>query len=231
MEAEDQPTKPTFSPTTSQPEVASEAASSGGAGILIPMVVALIGVVFGAIGIFFGLSSQKKIGALEENLAGLSAEQAALPGQISSATAGMGDLESKLSNISSSVEALKSRSRMDRDSLARKLGSYESAIEANRSQINSNTEAISEIPKTAITVPASGAARSETDAGSPSDEASPESSVVSVEGGVHIIESGDTFGRLSSRYGVSVQAIMNANPGLDPRRLRIGQPVTIPPSE
>ncbi|RKX33172.1 MAG: hypothetical protein DRP71_10855 [Verrucomicrobia bacterium] len=46
--------------------------------------------------------------------------------------------------------------------------------------------------------------------------------------GAYTIKSGDTFARLSGLFGVSVQAIEEANPGVDPRRLRIGQKIFIP---
>lgn len=47
-------------------------------------------------------------------------------------------------------------------------------------------------------------------------------------GGTYTIKAGDTFARLSGRFGVSVQDIEQANPGVDPRRLRIGQAINIP---
>ncbi len=46
--------------------------------------------------------------------------------------------------------------------------------------------------------------------------------------GTYTIKAGDTFARLSGLFGVSVQAIEAANPGVDPRRLRIGQKIFIP---
>ena len=46
--------------------------------------------------------------------------------------------------------------------------------------------------------------------------------------GTYTIKSGDTFARLSGLFGVTVQAIEEANPGVDPRRLRIGQKIFIP---
>lgn len=46
--------------------------------------------------------------------------------------------------------------------------------------------------------------------------------------GAYTIKAGDTFARLSGLFGVPVQAIEAANPGVDPRRLRIGQKIFIP---
>ncbi len=44
----------------------------------------------------------------------------------------------------------------------------------------------------------------------------------------YVIQAGDTFYALASRYGVSVQALINANPNVDPSRLVIGQTICIP---
>jgi LysM repeat protein len=45
----------------------------------------------------------------------------------------------------------------------------------------------------------------------------------------HIIKSGDTLGALSTAYGVPVNVILDANPGIQLNNLRIGQHITIPP--
>jgi len=43
------------------------------------------------------------------------------------------------------------------------------------------------------------------------------------------IQAGDSIAVLAGRFGLSVAELMAANPGMDPRRLRIGQTVIIPP--
>jgi len=47
-------------------------------------------------------------------------------------------------------------------------------------------------------------------------------------GTLHTIRSGDTFYKLSIQYGVSLESILKANPGVDPNNLQIGQVVCIP---
>ncbi|HSH35856.1 LysM domain-containing protein [Schnuerera sp.] len=44
----------------------------------------------------------------------------------------------------------------------------------------------------------------------------------------YTIKEGDTFYKLSQQFGVSVEAIMRANPGVDPNNLQIGQVICIP---
>jgi len=47
-------------------------------------------------------------------------------------------------------------------------------------------------------------------------------------GFLYTIRSGDTLFALSQRFNVSVQAIINANPGINPNNLQIGQVICIP---
>jgi len=42
------------------------------------------------------------------------------------------------------------------------------------------------------------------------------------------VQSGDTLSRIGARFGVPWQEILKANPGLDPKRLRVGQEIYIP---
>ncbi|HHV27445.1 LysM peptidoglycan-binding domain-containing protein [Anaerosalibacter bizertensis] len=44
----------------------------------------------------------------------------------------------------------------------------------------------------------------------------------------YTIRSGDTLYSIGQRYGVSVQELMAANPGINPNNLRIGQTICIP---
>ncbi|MDR1215710.1 MAG: LysM peptidoglycan-binding domain-containing protein [Treponema sp.] len=45
---------------------------------------------------------------------------------------------------------------------------------------------------------------------------------------IHVIESGDTLSALARRYGASVELIEQANPGVKPRSLKLGQRILIP---
>lgn len=44
----------------------------------------------------------------------------------------------------------------------------------------------------------------------------------------HIVQAGETPSRIARQYGLKVEALMAANPGLDPRRLLPGQTLNIP---
>ncbi len=44
----------------------------------------------------------------------------------------------------------------------------------------------------------------------------------------HTVRSGEVLGRIAGQYGVTVRQIEEANPGLDARRIRVGQTIRIP---
>lgn len=46
--------------------------------------------------------------------------------------------------------------------------------------------------------------------------------------GVYTIKSGDNFGKIAGAYKISVSQLEAANPGVDSRRLRIGQQIVVP---
>lgn len=47
---------------------------------------------------------------------------------------------------------------------------------------------------------------------------------------VHTVKPRETPAAIARKYGISVNALLQANPGLDPRRLKIGQTVNVPAS-
>jgi LysM repeat protein len=49
-------------------------------------------------------------------------------------------------------------------------------------------------------------------------------------GRTHTVQSGDTFSSIARKYGVKLDTLMSANPGLQPTRLRVGQTLNIPAS-
>ena len=48
------------------------------------------------------------------------------------------------------------------------------------------------------------------------------------QGSEHIVVKGDVYSTIAKKYGVSVKALADANPGVNPSRLKIGQKLAIP---
>ena len=45
----------------------------------------------------------------------------------------------------------------------------------------------------------------------------------------HTVAAGETFAAIARRTGVRLNSLLAANPGLDPKKLHVGQPVNLPP--
>ncbi|HMJ66962.1 MAG TPA: LysM peptidoglycan-binding domain-containing protein [Candidatus Binatia bacterium] len=56
----------------------------------------------------------------------------------------------------------------------------------------------------------------------------PETRMASGSQGDHVVVKGDSFSMIAKKYGVSVRAMQDVNPGVDPLRLKIGQKLVIP---
>jgi LysM repeat protein len=46
----------------------------------------------------------------------------------------------------------------------------------------------------------------------------------------YVIAKGDNFSTIAKKFHVSVKALMDANPGVEPTKLKIGQKISIPPA-
>ncbi|KUO59494.1 MAG: peptidoglycan-binding protein [Gracilibacter sp. BRH_c7a] len=47
-------------------------------------------------------------------------------------------------------------------------------------------------------------------------------------GNRYIVKAGDTFSKLASRYGITLNAIIQMNAGVDPSNLQVGQIICLP---
>ena len=45
----------------------------------------------------------------------------------------------------------------------------------------------------------------------------------------YVVQPGDSLANIAARFGVSIDAIVAANPGIDPNRMNVGQTLIIPP--
>lgn len=64
----------------------------------------------------------------------------------------------------------------------------------------------------------------------PSARPSPAQSRSPAPARAHTVVSGETIEKIARRYGVSVNTVLSANPTVDPRRIRPGQSLVIPPA-
>ncbi len=184
------------------------------AGGWIPAALALLALVLGGAGLFFGLDASRRLAPMSDSLAEGVSGVAGLEDRI-------GQLEARVGELAEASESLKSRLQRasaytsQSEKAIRKLAEE---INANRGQIIKTAEALA-----GTGAPGSGRPEPASNAGG-----APGTVSTGAEGGSYTVESGDTFAKIAQKTGISLQSLLDANPGVDPRRLRIGQSIVLP---
>ncbi|MGE9295133.1 MAG: LysM peptidoglycan-binding domain-containing protein [Puniceicoccales bacterium] len=228
------------------PELSSfESSSAGGAGgmgsMLVPVLIGVAGVVLGGAALYFSLSGTDEAGAAQQRLESMTAKAEGLETRIRDLEAKYAQMATQASSMDKDIDQVVN----DTKTAFRQVGIE---INRNREQIDQNADALTELIQTLNRTgrPASAGGAQAAAPAQPAAPVSEESArerlplatenveeeseevVIIADDQVHTIRSGDTFTKLSQQYNVSVAAILAANPDVDPRRLAVGQKITIP---
>lgn len=197
---------------------------AGGGNAFIPIAIALVGTVVGIVAIIVALSRSGPSAELNSELESLRETNLALAARVA-------DLEKfkdefAASNPSKQVTDLQKSVQIAFDQAG-------TAINQTNQRVSANAEKIAEVVKTLNDWATRGSTSAAQPAAASSGRGTAPTSVTGAGGTAaiareHTIESGDTFSRLAKRYSVSISAILEANPDVDPRRLMPGQRIRIP---
>ncbi len=188
---------------------------------LIP-ALGLLGLGLSIIALALGIISMVKVGDTAADMNDKIEKAAALSLETKK-------ISDRIDSLAMQIESIKSddKSKMETvvSQVNAELKKVYAAIDDTRNVVGENRKAIEEVAKRGSARPAqaSAAQQPQTPAASSANQAAQPS-----DSKKHIIQSGDTFAKLAKKYGVSVDAIINANPDANPSRLRIGQEISIP---
>lgn len=190
--------------------------SSGGA--MLPLALAILAIVLGGAGLYFGLSANQRLSPLSTSLEEGSTNAAVLQKDVSALETQLEELRAQNMELQKSLE----RSRIYSAQSERAVKQLASSVKENREEIVKQAERLNEMVSGGGASTARVANPTATVAGgeAPAANAGP--------GGTYTIQSGDTFAKIASKTGVGLQALLDANPDADPRRLRIGQVIQLP---
>ena len=182
--------------------------------------VVIAACIIAGISLILAIVSIRSVSSLKESIGGngdLSVRLDVLESEIGKAAGDAKKATARTSNLSKDIQnAL--------NEVSAEMGSIRT--ELNRLTIRSNGGS----PKRTASKPAPKATSAAPS--TVSSSSTPSSSAPAVKapssGGTYTIASGDTFARIAARSGISLQSLMDANPGVDPRRLAVGQKVIIP---
>lgn len=194
-----------------------EIESSNGVSLL-PLAVAILAVVLGGAALYFGLSANQRLNPLATTLEAGSSSTARMEKDLAALQTQLAELSAQQSELNKALE----RSRIYSSQSERALKQLAGEVQENREQLVKLAGGLNEL---AAGAPAKRpAAASTVDSGSDGPEVAPSGSVP----GSYTIRSGDTFARIASKEGVSLQALLDANPDANPSRLQIGQVIQLP---
>ena len=187
---------------------------------MVPVALAVLGIVLGTAGLYFGLTSNQRLNPIDESVSAGATSSAKIETVINGFQTQVAELAAQMSEQSKTVNRLRVYSSQGEQAVKKLAGE----LNTNREQIVKTAEMLNEFAAAgfrAVPAPQEASAASN-DTGSPAAIAAPGAA------STYVIASGDNFGKIASKFGVAVQAILDANPDADPRRLAIGQTIQIP---
>ena len=185
---------------------------------LLP-AMGLLGLGVGVVALVLGIFAMKKSGDVSASMTDKIEKAAALSLEIKK----LGD---RVDSLALQLEDLKSGDGNRVENLARQTND---AVRRLGSMISDNRKSIADVNKALEELAKRPAAAGRAEAPAAAPQPQPESQAAAgAEGGVHIIQSGDTFAKIAMKYKTTVDALIRANPDLRPSRLMIGQKVVIP---
>lgn len=211
-----------------------EIESGSGAGML-PIALALLAIALGGAGLYFGINASQQLSPLTDSVDAGTSSAARLEKQLSSIETRLTELAANGEELEKTVERLRIYGRQNEQTVKQ----VASAANANRREIVTLAERLKEFA--ARMGPGGGAASSDSSSGSTSDGEESDSAEAATRGSIpgadsadpdssasYTIRAGDTFAKIAMEKGVSLNALIDANPDVDTRRLQIGQVIQLP---
>ena len=137
-------------------------------------------------------------------------------------------ISDRIDSLALQLEEVKSNDKTIVSNLNAELSKFRAVILENRKGIEENRNAIEIVAKRAVQ---KAQPKPEVKSTEQTAQTTTQEKQAPTQDGAtkkHVIQSGDTFGKLAKKYGVSVSAIISANPDANPSRLKVGQEIVIP---
>lgn len=177
---------------------------------IVSVALAIFGIVLGGTGVYFGIYTNQKLVELRKSVDRVSDLASDAGRQIAT----LENFQSKRNSQNKQLETALARSKRESLQAVQIAQQVNSGVTANRQELIRLAKAIQQLA----------------DSG---HRPNPIPSTVS--GSNHTarlykVQPGDTFSKIAGQNGVDLNALMDANPDVDPKRLSIGQEIRMPPT-
>lgn len=217
----------------SEPPESGEESVVAESGSKLPLIALGLGALALGVALFAWMSARKASGiedALLAEIAALRSELADMPDPTENLTNRLNDVDRRFETVGNELLRINQQERQlrtTREEVQRALDGITRDISRNRTALNdlgTRVETLTEgLNEVRTRRPASVAERTTTPSGATETPALPDG-----EGALYRIQSGDTLLVVARRFGVTLQQVLDANPGVNPNRLQIGQEIIIP---
>ena len=211
----------------------------GGASKLpfIAVLIGVVGILLGGAGVYLAMQAKSELEGYKADLAAQGDPTAAALERIEAEfKAKFDDMDGRLGNIGGSIVRLQRQgasaevAKQIQDLHTQTQAAFDKVsgeVQTNRARLNEATDKLDRLAARvgggAVAAPAA-ATRAPTPGAS--ETASPTTTVAGMR--VHTVQPGETLDSIRRQYGLTLAELMAANPGVDPRRMQIGQEIVIP---
>ncbi|MDY6068926.1 MAG: LysM peptidoglycan-binding domain-containing protein [Opitutales bacterium] len=215
---------------TQTPEIAQTNNKSS----FLPMALSLVALALAAAALFLAVNSAKKLDSAQETLTVKADKAIAASVEVSNIAPKLQSLANQINEVRSSTKTASNKTISDVKSA---LEYYSKLINENRELISANQEALKTIALELRDRPTKSQTRAKAQASeqqaAPKEqqktEQTEQSATAATSGAkTYKIKSGDYLAKIAKKFKVSIKALQDANPGIEPSKLQIGQEINIP---
>lgn len=189
--------------------------------VFVALFVGVVGVLLGAYGVLQASGAKGEIAAVEERML-------ARPDRSEEFTKAVADVEERLVRLGGELVRLQRADQELQRSVQTATSGLQREIGENRRALGQLAETVTELTEQVANLRTAPRAASAPAAAAAGPAAAGGTAEAAPEGGIHVVQSGDTLSRIASQYGVSLTDLQRANPAVNPRALQIGQRIVIP---
>ena len=189
---------------------------------MLPLALVLLAILLGGAGLYIGLTAKQQLAPLAKSADEGTSSAARIDKQLSKIDTRINELSAQNAKLKETIQRLGRESSQ----ILREAKQANEGVQSNRGEL---IELAQKVSKFATSVAVTNASSSRLEAASTGIETSAiETFTASGSASTYKIQSGDTFGKIASQKGVRLDALLEANPDADPRRLSIGKEINIP---
>ena len=189
---------------------------------MLPLALVLLAILLGGAGLYLGLTAKQQLAPLSRSADEVNSSAARINKQLSKIDTRINELSAQNAKLKETIQRLGRESSQT----LREAKQANEGVQSNRGELIELAQKVSQFATSVAVTKASNARLEATSTGI--ETSAIETFTASRSASTYKIQPGDTFGKIASQKGVKLDALLEANPNADPRRLSIGKEINIP---